>query len=508
MIDLKNISIVGGGTAGWLTALYVSKLLPNTKITLIESESVGILGAGEATTPHLIGLLYELGITPTELILEAEASYKLGVSFENWNGDGEKFFHPLGTIYNVINREKFNLNLNKDYEYLIIDSILNGTDFNKIFPCSALAEQNKSPIPKVDDAPFVDFALHFNAAQLAKFLRKKCESIGVTRVEGKVREFKQDEQGFITSISLENEKVVDCDFVFDCSGFARLIIGKLYKTGWKSYQKHLPVKAAIPFFLESEKDKIRPYSRAISMKYGWMWQAALPSRIGAGYIFDTDFISPEQAQQEAEEFLGHPVDPLKLFKFDAGRYEKVWVKNCIAVGLSSGFAEPLEATALMITMQQLIILNSSVSAMYTRHQPTIDIFNKHYNDLNDNVVNFLAFHYICKRNDTDFWKRFKDKEFLPEKLKELMDIWKYRAPRAVDDVLIWKIFGPDNYMIVGHHKGAFDTSLWKKEFEIYGGKNNPIAVQEHIDRVKRGCELFIENKEYLDNLQSQRISQV
>ena len=211
-----------------------------------------------------------------------------------------------------------------------------------------------------------------------------------------------------------------CDFIFDCSGFKRLIVGKLFKTPWVNYQKHLPMKKAVPFFLEQENE-IYPCTHAIAMKYGWMWKIPLQHRFGAGYIYDSDYINEDQALEEAQIFLKRKLQSPRVISFDAGRFKNVWVKNCIAVGLSAGFTEPLEATSLFITVQQLILLSHFKEVLFNASEGKRKNYNEIMGNSNDDILDFLYFHYLTKRNDSKFWLDFKEKTKIPSGLEEKLE---------------------------------------------------------------------------------------
>ena len=507
MIHSKKISIVGGGTAGWLTALYANKLFPSSEITLIESEEIGIIGAGEGSTVGLVTFLQDLGINPSDLIKQVKSTLKLGIKFENWNGDCESYFHPFGpyTGRDDIDLSKFGFSLkntrstsfNDEGRFYLSLAINYGIDFDKIILNNILANNYKSNI--VSDKMMSLNSFHFDAHQLALFLRSIGEQRGIKRIDGIVDSVDNDSEGYITSINI-NDLSIECDFVFDCSGFKRLIIGNHYGTKWISYQDHLRVKAAIPFFLPQDEDKIFPYTRSISMKNGWMWQIPLQHRIGAGYIYDSDFIDQDEAHKEVEEFLGHKIDPIRTIKFNAGRFDQMWVKNCIAVGLSSGFTEPIEATSIMLTTVQLSLLNGAMGGIIHRDPGAIKKYNQIVSDINNHTMDFLSFHYVTKREDSDFWKSLKDHSFLPDNLKEQIKTWKYQIPTSLDNHSYWDQFTADNYILVGHGLGIFDNNKWNEYFSGSNAINNKHYWLEINRRLNQISDTAVDHLEYLKRL--------
>lgn len=422
-----NLVIVGGGTAGWLTALTVKKYYndPKINVVVIESEEIGILGAGEGTVPSFPSVLQDLQIDVSELVRNCKATFKSGINFENWNGDGKKYFHSFGmdpqvSMFNIVDN------------LLFTKQIADGRELKKINFVEKLCDENKLPfqfrnnINCLFESPMASFynisswALHFDARLLAKYFRMIAEQRGIIRIEGKITNISNDSNGNIQKLQLEDGKEFYPDFVFDCSGFARLIIGKHYQTKWKSYSKHLPMKSAVPFFI-SHDGNTSPKTDAIAMKYGWIWRIPVEDRYGCGYVFDSDYITADQALQEAEEYFGMKLESPKTFKFDAGAYEKVLVKNCLAVGLSQNFVEPLEATSIWVSN---MMLNDFLDCkgITSNSESFANVFNERCGKKTDQVRDFLYLHYLTKRNDSDFWKEFRVKNTMIDSVQEYLDM--------------------------------------------------------------------------------------
>ncbi len=407
----NNIVILGGGTAGWLTALFTKNIFPEKNITLIQSSKVGTIGVGEATTPHLADFLRRLNIRPIDVVKHTNGSIKNGISFVNWNGDNKKYFHSFGesiTDFHIPNI--FDSQSEVIYKQLLISKNLSMDEY-QYHP--RISYKNRI------DLNNTAWALHFDAKLLAEYLEKVGVQRGINVIDSEFRDVTNDEQGFITDIHLENDMIVKCDFVFDCSGFNRVLIGKHFKQKWISYSDHLPMKCAIPFWLESEKE-IEPFTTSTAMKYGWMWKIPLQHRIGSGYVFDSDYINEDQALQEAEEFYGRSLKVNKVIKFDAGRIENFWVKNCIAVGLSSNFIEPLESTSLFVVCNQLDFIRHYINEFDNPRKSSIHTFNKVMEETQQGILNFVYFHYITKRQDSVFWKEFKQKNSIPTGFEETL----------------------------------------------------------------------------------------
>jgi tryptophan halogenase len=437
-----NIVVVGGGTAGWLTALYAKKVYPDYNITLVESEEIGILGAGEGATAHLISLFDFLEIPFSDLVKNCNATVKNGIKFTNWSEDGGYFFNPFASKSSASN----------DYNYFSNPYLEQDTGFSHIYSsqfdhklddysfvqkisnnfCVPFVKNNSvninNPIQKFDN--FASWSLHFDARTLAQYLRKIGESRSIVRIEGIVKKIETDENEYINKL-LVNDKYIDVDFVFDCSGFKRLIIGNFYKSEWKSHSEYLPAKKAIPFFLPAEKE-IPPYTEAIAMDYGWMWKIPLQHRYGCGYVFDSDFISEDDAKKEIDDFLGFEVDSPKTFSFSPGCYKKIWIKNCLSVGLSAGFVEPLEATSLYQLTLTLQIFFSSFTNIKNKNKVFVNKFNSFYFDQTKEIVNFIYLHYVTNKSNTNFWKYFKTNNKTPPFIDNILNIVSERQLQYYD----------------------------------------------------------------------------
>jgi tryptophan halogenase len=457
----KQIVVIGGGTAGWLTALYINKQYGDTAdVKLIESEEIGILGAGEGSVPLMVNFLQDLNIDVYEFLLETKATHKLGIIFENWNGDNQNYMHEFHTSYLKQNDEY------AGYETQYIGYLLkNGLNPNDFGIGKSMLLNQKSPILVDGNVPS-GYSFHFDANLTAKYFRKVAESRGVKRIEGKAKRFMQKDNGDVSAVILQSGMTIKSDFLFDCSGFKQMVIGKLYNTEWKTYKDKLTVNSATAFFLPQSTTELKPYTRAIAMKYGWMWQVPLQHRWGCGYIFDDKYINEEEAKQEVEEMLGHDVKIVRNFKFNCGRYEKVWINNCIAIGLSSGFNEPLEATALLVSMVQLSELDKDI--IDRSSDKDIEIYNNKISSYNDDIVDFLQFHYLTTRKDTPFWTSYWESN-MSESLKHVLE--SYKSKNVIDLVYNPNLcFNRRNFIECGRGQGVFTDEFFINQYEDFGDK--------------------------------------
>jgi tryptophan 7-halogenase len=396
--------VLGGGTAGWMTALVLKQVFPNRDITLVQSKNIGIIGVGEATTPHIVHFLKSINIDPFVVLQQTNGTFKAGISFENWNGDGKSFFHGFDdTLVNSEIPGIFSGEANDVLKKLLIDE---GSRFEDFVYQTKISVNNKLDLNRTG------WGLHFDAHKFASYLENIGRERGINVIEEEFVDATLTDSGDIKALNLTNDKTVSCDFVFDCTGFSRLLIGKLYQSEWISFAKHLPMKRAMPFWLEPEDD-IKPYTRSIAMKHGWIWQIPLEHRIGAGYIFDSDYISDEEALAEAEEYFQRKLTVNKIISFEPGRFKDVWIKNCCAMGLSANFIEPIESTSLWLTITQLELLRHFLDTIETTDVDDISMYNKIVGDEVDEKLNFVYLHYLTKRTDSKFWKEFSTKTTPP-----------------------------------------------------------------------------------------------
>jgi tryptophan halogenase len=301
-----NFVIVGGGTAGWMTALFLKKNYPWVNITVLASAEIGILGAGEGTTPHFVHFMDSIGVPVSDIVKYAKGTIKNGIKFTDWNGDDTSYFHPFFENPNINSFELNDATNGGGISTLVLDSIARGKSLDDIsFSANASNRNLVNFIPSLniedkDDNPILhfnslsSFGMHFDARLLAKHLKKKAMYQGVRYVESELDEIITDEtDGSIKEITTKRGDKLPCSFVFDCSGFNRLIIGKHFNSEWESYSDSLPMKRALPFLIPNENNDIPPYTEAIALKYGWMWKIPVDGRYGCGYVFDSDFISDE-----------------------------------------------------------------------------------------------------------------------------------------------------------------------------------------------------------------------
>jgi len=409
-MENKKILVLGGGTAGWMTALFCRKTFPLASISVIENTSLGTIGVGEGTTQQFSRFLHAIGLDEFDVMREAGGAVKSGISFENWNGDNKKYFHSFRGDDGFSMSPHFDGGCEPFHLQALIKEDL---DFNEYVYPARLAYRNEL------DLYNIPIAMHIDNFKLGTYLRNVGKQRNIFCVDGNFSHVGVDENNFIQKLCLDDGRDFECDFVFDCSGFAKLLIGKYYQTGWVSYKDFLPMDKAITFRLEPEKE-VKPYTQSIAMKYGWMWKIPVQGRIGAGYVFNSDYLKDEEAIDEAQQFLGQTISNARSIPFDAGRNEKFWVKNCISVGLASSFVEPLEATSLDTVTNQLWTFIECLNHIFKYNERSITRYNETLSTTMDESAHFVYLHYLTKRNDTEFWRTFKQCYPAPLKFEELL----------------------------------------------------------------------------------------
>lgn len=435
-----NVVIVGGGSAGWITALYFQKTHPGVPVTVVESEEIGILGAGEGTTPQFPHLMHSLDIPLPELIRECGATIKNGIRFTGWNPD-QDFYYPffaMGGLGEQAYRYPYGTSLptfltpalaaargQTSFEYDLTTRI---SEIDRVPFYDKGFTEDSDLIPGLGNV--TEWGLHFDARKLAAYLRRKAEDRGAIRIEGKVLAVNAGPDGYITSLSTTSGEL-PVDFVFDCTGFARVVVGKFYDSQWKSHSSMLPAKRALPFFLPHE-DRLPPLTESIALGHGWMWKIPTQERFGCGYVYDSDFITEEQAKTEVESYLGREIDSPRTFSFDPGFFPTPWVKNCLAIGLSAGFIEPLEATSIWQFSKLLHRFLSDRSNITTKNDLSRKNFNSVYQEETENIASFLHLHYITRRKDTPFWRDFTKNNVTPDNIAAALTIAKERP--LYDDI--------------------------------------------------------------------------
>lgn len=430
--QMKRVVIVGGGTAGWMAAAALSKILKNsgTEIVLIESDDIGAVGVGEATVPAINAFNAFLGLDRDDFMRQCQATYKLGIEFVNWGALGRRYMHPFMSYGIDAGRQQFpRLFLKYALAQEAGGKKASIDDFN-LGALAARAGKVGWPSPDRSEQPLT-YAFHFDAALYARHLRKYAEAHGVQRREGKITTVQQDsESGNILSVSLHASSDVEGDFFIDCSGFAGLLIEQTLRTGYDDWSQWLPCNRAIAVPSEISEVPV-PYTRATADAAGWMWRIPLQSRVGNGYVYCSNFIEDDKAETRLMAQLdGAPLDQPRKLRFTTGRRRKAWNRNCVALGLAAGFIEPLESTSIHLIQTSLFRLIGLFPG--AKIEPAeVAAFNRQTAEEYENIRDFIIAHYkVTERSDQPFWRYCRDMK-IPARLEDTISLFSARGRLAM-----------------------------------------------------------------------------
>lgn len=459
---VNSVLIVGGGTAGLTTALMLKNRFPKLIIDVVKSDEIGIIGVGEGSTEHWKELSDMCGFTLNELIKETKATFKFGVMFEDWTKN--PYFH---SVIGEVNNVRYDQYLG-GYAYTIINNL---KPRQYTYSCCF---NNKIILNNYPNQ------FHFNTFELNKFLLNKCLKIGINIFIDDIKEINLNNSGSIKNIK-SSSKNYKYDFYIDSTGFKKILISKL-GAKWISYKKYLPMNEAIAF-PTGDTEEYAPYTLSKAMSSGWMWRIPTIGRWGNGYVFNNNYISAEKAKRECEEYLGFEINVAKNIKFEAGTIDTPWIKNCVAVGLSSSFIEPLEATSIATSIRQSLLL---IHLLINYKESDIKLYNNTFKYIVENIRDFVVMHYMVKKNNSKFWKELKLN--LPESLQNNLEKWKYRLPIFEDFKTKFVLFKEPNFIILLKELNLLNVDFLKKEYNLLN------------DSVKKNIENNINNLIYYNNL--------
>ncbi|MFT7558274.1 MAG: tryptophan halogenase [Flavobacteriales bacterium] len=419
---VKKIIIVGGGSSGWMTAAAAAKLLDTNfcEVQVIESDKIGTVGVGEATIPQIVLFNKLIGLDEDEFLKRTKGTFKLGIEFKDWGGLNQSYFHGFGGLGRDMDGEHF-------HQYWLRLRDLGKESPVDDYSLSGVAYRENKFMRAFDagDSPLsgIAHAFHFDAGLYAQYLSEFAQKRGVIRTEGTINKVNQHENGFIKSVVTEDGVEHEADLFIDCSGFRGLLIEETLNTGFEDWSHYLPCDTAVTVPSENVVDPY-PYTRSSAQKAGWQWRIPLQHRVGNGHVFCSKFMSEDEATSILLDNLDGPVigNPRKI-NFVTGKRKKVWNKNCIAVGLASGFMEPLESTSLHL-VQTTISRIFSFFPNKNFDQVDIDEFNRQSDIELERIRDFIILHYhVTNRNDTDFWNYCRTME-VPDSLTQKIEQYK------------------------------------------------------------------------------------
>jgi tryptophan halogenase len=450
MKKLESISVVGGGTAGFVSALILKTRFPNTEVKIIRSKKIGIIGVGEGSTEHWAEFMQYIGVPFESVIAYCDATFKSGIMFRGW-GETD-FLHSTALDHELKNGQ---------YQYVYGKII--SENLNKRLMNPELVWDNKVATHRLMDmktAPFNQY--HFNTNKLNEFLTVIAGLKGIPVVDDEITDVVLNESGEIDHLVGESD-IYKSDFYIDSTGFKKLLMSKLGGK-WNSYGEYLKMKAAIVFPLE-DTEEYNIWTVAQAMDYGWMFKIPVWGRSGNGYIFDSDYITPEQAKAEVERFLGHEIEVGKHLTFDPGAIDRPWIKNCCAVGLSASFVEPLEATSIGTSIRQTFLL---MHRMPNYDDQTIKEYNTAMDVIMNNIRDFVVLHYMTKKNNTQFWIDVS-KLKIPDSLATNLERWRKNLPIEEDFLgTRYILFREGNFIHIMHGLDLFNTEKITHEYKLMG----------------------------------------
>ncbi|MCH2176937.1 MAG: tryptophan 7-halogenase [Lentisphaeria bacterium] len=464
---LEKIVIVGGGSAGWMTAAALSKFLPKDRysISLVESDNIGTVGVGEATIPHIRLFNQILGIDEAEFIKETNATFKLGIELNNWANKGDSYFHPFGDFGEPINGISFH------HYWLMMQKQGNVPPISDFSVPVVAAKNAKFCHPHSNKESLLSmysYAYHLDATSYAKYLRKYSEERGVIRKEGVVtRVIQNPESGDVSHLTLQDSSQIKGDFFIDCSGFIGLLIEKTLKTGFEDWSHWFICDSAVAIQSESHGSPL-PYTKATAVSAGWMWKIPLQNRIGNGYVYSRRFCDDSTAEQELlKQVRGKLLSEPKVLRFMPGIRKKSWNHNCVAIGLSAGFLEPLESTSLYLIQVGIMKLLEFLPLADAQNIMRVEYNNVIANEYH-RIKDFLILHYYAtNRKDSPFWRHVRTIN-IPKSLK--------------DKILLFQNTG----YVEDYREGLFLEPSWLAVYfgqGIYPRYNSPKAQKIDIEKL-------------------------
>lgn len=473
---IRKVVIAGGGTAGWVAATALArKLGAMVEITLIESDEIGTVGVGEASIPPMHVFHKLLNIDEQEFMRATSATFKLGISFENWGQRGDHYIHSFGRT----GKETWMA----DFHHFWLHAKAQGyaADFGDY--CYELQAAKAGKCAVGGDSE-LNYAYHLDATAYARFLRRLSEAAGVVRIEGKIVEVQQHpDSGFIQALCLASGQLIEGDFFIDCSGFRGLLIEQTLHSGYEDWSHWLPCDSAQAVQTEAVTAPL-PYTRSIAHEAGWQWQIPLQHRVGNGLVYCSKYLGDEQAKSLLlGEVSGKPLSDPRLIKFRTGHRRKVWNKNCVALGLASGFIEPLESTSIHLVMMGVTrLLHQFPFGGIEQSQV------HHYNRLSlaemERIRDFIVLHYkATARTDSPFWRYCKDME-IPASLAQRIELFR-RTGQAYQ--LDGELFRVDSWVQVMLGQGIVPQD-YHQIVKLMGDRE----LQQFLEKMQRSISAMVE----------------
>lgn len=490
---IRKIVIVGGGSAGWMTAATLAKVIgtEECQITLIESDTISTVSVGEATIPQVQLFNRILGIDENDFLRRTQATFKLGIEFIDWYQQGEAYFHPFGSYGTNLEALPFH------HFWLKMAQQGQTSELSKFSLAALAAKQNKFSRPQqAGNSPLsgISYAYHFDATLYAKYLSEFAIEKGVKRLTGSVVDVSlRADDGFIQELVLDNGQRIQGDLFIDCSGFRGLLIEQALNTGYHDWSEYLPCNRAMAAPCASTQ-VLKPYTQAKAQSVGWTWRIPLQNRVGNGYVYASDFIDDDSAEQLLVKHLeSEPLAGINKLQWTTGMRKRSWNKNCIAIGLSAGFVEPLESTGLHL-IQSAIAKLMTLFPDKTFAQADIDMFNHQTEKEYLRIRDFIVLHYrATARTDSEFW-RYCQSIPMSDELQQKIQMYKTNGRIfRIDE----ELFNETSWLAVMHGQGIKPSS-----YHPLVDRLSDAEIATRLQRIEsvivKSAEVMPNHQEYLD----------
>ncbi|WP_394388755.1 tryptophan halogenase family protein [Shewanella woodyi] len=519
----QKIVIVGGGTAGWITAGWLAAHHKATsgspvEVILVESPDTPSIGVGEGTWPTMRNSLIKMGISETDFIRECDATFKQGAKFAKWadGSDDDFYYHPLVLPQGFTQHDlapywaSLHAGSNEENKH----SFSNAVCFQE-----SVCEQGLAPktIRTAEYSDVANYAYHLDAGKFSQFLQRHCtEKLGVTYLSAHVTAINEHSNGYIASLTTQTtdklEKEIEGDLFVDCSGFKSLLLGQHYQVPFIDCSDVLFIDTALAVHVpyDEEDSPIASHTISTAQEAGWIWDIGLQHRRGVGHVYSSRYTDEATAMQALADYIGPKFDSLTVRKIPikSGHRETFWHKNCVAVGLSAGFLEPLEASAIVLVELSAQMISEQLPA----NREVMDIvakrFNQTFNYRWERIIDFLKLHYILSRRcDSDFWKDNRDPKTIPQSLQDLMKVWQHRAPADMDFTSNNEVFPAASYQYVLYGMG-FDTdySVTPHLLNDWQYAHRQFAKNQHL--IERATAQLPSNRELINKIKQYGFSQI
>jgi len=457
-----KISIAGSGTAGLVSALILRTAFPDAEINVVSSSQIGIIGVGEGSTEHWRNFMDLCEIPLEEMIVATDATHKYGIRFEDWTNHTPDYFHSVSSTDDIFAHNYYATYLGHIERKKTITSQTSSVGLikDKITRINLHKSTNQ---------------YHFDTYKLNEYLTSVAFKRKIRFIDDEILHVVTDDSG-VKSLVMSSGFVLKSDFWIDATGFRRVLMSKISTPSWISFSKYLLCDTAVVFQTPSDPSgKIKSYTRARAASAGWVFEIPTQERRGNGYVFSSKHISNEDAKKELSEMTGYDASEARVIDFDAGYLEEPWVKNCCAIGLSSSFVEPLEATSIGTTIQQIRALIPYLAAFTKETTKSQRVYNKNFHEMMNNVLTMIRLHYYSDRNDTQFWSDMKNMP-INETLQDMIDLWGERGPTRDDfSTHQFNLFGSAHFSHVAQGQGLFNP-------ESCGLALDRMAIRKTVER--------------------------